>query len=155
LEALHQVSKELIRFAYDSIDDLYRQVASILDKHGITIQARMLYRCFAEEMWKLHESYRGKTLMKMNEAITRKYVRFGLDPDVLNEIRGLFPMPYKLHVDVYVVASLVKVGEGDIVVGEVADIYADGEKVGEIYVGVTPITASVYVDFEEVGRFEA
>jgi len=155
LEAIHQVSSEMVGLSFRRIDWAYEKLSKILDSRGVMAQARMFYRAFLEEMWKLHESYRGDALMKMNEAIEEKYEGYGLDPDILNEIRSLFAMPYMVHVDVYVVkSSEIKVGEGDIVVTRKTPIYTDDVKVCEAHVMGAPIEIPVYIDEVEVGKLE-
>jgi len=100
LEALHPVSSQLIKRAYDSIDTIYQDVARILDRHGIIAQQRMLYRCFTEELWKLSQKYRGKTLYKMVRAVDAKYEYYDLDPNILGEIKQLFGIIIPVEVSI-------------------------------------------------------
>jgi len=90
LEALHPISSELIAKAYTSIDEVYTHVRKILDKHGIIVQSRLLYRSFIEELWELSRKYRGKTFNIEGGAVAIKYLCYGADMDVIYELSFLF-----------------------------------------------------------------
>jgi len=90
LEAKHEQMVESIKKHYTSIDEIYGRVAEILDRNGIIAQARLLYRSYAEELWKLAHNYGGKTLQNQAGAVYSTYFRYGLDADILKEIALLF-----------------------------------------------------------------
>lgn len=90
LEAKHSEMVKDIKQTYFSIDRVYERVAEILDNQGIHTQARLLYRSFAEELFKLTQKYTSKALENMAEAIAIKYLMFGLDRLILKQISKLF-----------------------------------------------------------------
>jgi len=69
-----------------TIDEVYEKVAKILDREGIIGQARLLYRSYAEELWKLAGKYSGQTLRNQAGAVYSTYFRYGLDAPTLKEI---------------------------------------------------------------------
>lgn len=86
LEAIHELASEKIYVAYSSIDKLYEIVSKILDKHAISINNRILYRCFAEEIYKCKTKLKSKALTNTVNAIALKYVSYGCDVSILIEI---------------------------------------------------------------------
>ena len=90
LESKHEVSSQLISLHYTRIDEIYGRVARILDKYGVTLQMRLLYRSYAEELYRLSQKYRGKTLQIEANAISAKYLLYGADDEVLSEVAKLF-----------------------------------------------------------------
>jgi len=90
LEALHEISSQLIQDAYYGIDQAYEKANKILDKHGIVGSLRIFYRSFIEEVWKANQMYRGETLTTQVEAIAVKYAMYGLDPDIIRELARIF-----------------------------------------------------------------
>ncbi len=90
LESKHEVSSQLISLHYTQIDAIYERVAEILDRYGIISQVRLLYRSFAEEMYKLSKTITKSAIQYQAEAVSRKYLFYGADRDVLREIARLF-----------------------------------------------------------------
>jgi len=90
LEAKHDEMVRSIKQAYYDIDRLYERVAKILDEKGIHTQARLIYRAFAEELWRISTRFKSKTLNQLAFAIKCLYVNYACDEDVLNEIARLF-----------------------------------------------------------------
>jgi len=89
LEALHELSSNLIAAAYTSIDQLYQAVSRVLDENGVSINQRLLYRSYMEELWKLMGSGRGKAQEAKCGAIVVKYWLYGGDRKILYSIASL------------------------------------------------------------------
>jgi hypothetical protein len=90
LEAVHVLSSEQIKRAYDTIDELYSWVSKMLDEEGITITQRAIYRAYAEELWKASESTTRAALTSKLFAIYAKYLLFGCENDKLKAIAKKF-----------------------------------------------------------------
>ncbi|RLI00644.1 hypothetical protein DRO31_08315 [Candidatus Bathyarchaeota archaeon] len=92
LEALHDLSSDLISQAYTEIDRVYEAVRKILDRYGVLANERLIYRCYAEELWKISKKYKAgsETLRKEAQAITMVYAMRDCNPDILMEIGKLF-----------------------------------------------------------------
>jgi len=86
----HKLSSELIKKAYYQLDRMYERVAALLDDAGVFAQQRLMYRCFAEELWRITTNFRSETLKKLAYAIKCLYVNYGCDEGILNQIAGLF-----------------------------------------------------------------
>lgn len=90
LEAKHDKMSMMISKAYDSIDSLYEHVAKILDNLGIFGANRVIYRAFAQELYKLSQNISGKAFELEAKAIAYKYVHYRCDTTALKEIAALF-----------------------------------------------------------------
>jgi hypothetical protein len=90
LEALHEASSAEIKETYDAIDSMYARVAPILDKYGIVGSARLMYRCFMEECYRITRNFTDKTRDIEATAVYFKYLLYGAEETVLNEICRLF-----------------------------------------------------------------
>jgi len=90
LEAKHDEMAKSVKQAYYDIDKIYERVAEILDENGIHTQARLLYRGFAEELYRLASRYSRSTLQKEATAVSLKYSYYGCDEELLKEIAKLF-----------------------------------------------------------------
>jgi hypothetical protein len=109
LEALHEVSTEQISRAYRSIDEVYKAVARILNEEGITASNRLVYRSYAEELWKLSQKFSGKTFAVEADAISLKYDAYGSDVEILKRIGSLFG----LRIGTYFLREVIQVVEAD------------------------------------------
>lgn len=90
LEALHKISSEVIARTYRSIDEAYDRAAKILDEAGIFGTNRFIYRSYVEQLWKLTQKYKSKTLDIEADASRIKFQAYGCDRDVLFKIALLF-----------------------------------------------------------------
>jgi len=90
LSSRHEQMAESIKESFITIDEVYERVAKILDREGIIAQARLLYRSYAEELWKLAQRYSGQTLRNQAGAVYSTYFRYGLDATILREIARMF-----------------------------------------------------------------
>lgn len=90
LASKHEAMAKSISQAYFDIDSVYERVAEILDRNGVHTQARLLYRSYAEELWKLRQKYGGKTFELEAKAISYKYYHYGGEQEVMKEIANLF-----------------------------------------------------------------
>jgi len=93
LKAKHKQAAKYIQEVYDSIDALYGRVAKLLDDWGIIANQRGIYRSFAEECWRLKNTFTGETLVLEGEALAIKYMLYGLDPDLILAIADLTGVP--------------------------------------------------------------
>ena len=93
LEAQHEIMTELISRHYNRLDEIYEDVARILDEEGVIAQQRLLYRSFAEEMYKISQNLTRSALENQGVAIQHKYIAMGADPDILDRIRLLLGVP--------------------------------------------------------------
>lgn len=89
LESQHEISSELIKQAYNSIDSLTAKVRTVLDSKGVFGQFRVPYRCFAEELWSLKSKFTEQALYIAAEAVANKYKRYGCNTEVLVEVAAL------------------------------------------------------------------
>ena len=90
LSRKHKKMSQLIARAYDSLDSLYEQVAKILDENGIFGSYRLAYKSYAQELWRICNTYSGKAKELEAEAIAVKYWLYGCDDKILYEIGLLF-----------------------------------------------------------------
>jgi len=90
LSRKHKKMSQLIARAYDSLDQVYEYVAKILDKNGIFGSYRLTYKAYAQELWRICQTYSGKAKELEAEAIAVKYWLYGCDDKVLYEIGKLF-----------------------------------------------------------------
>jgi hypothetical protein len=107
LEALHELSSETITETYRSIDALYDRVAKILDQEGVTVTTRLMYRSYAEQLWKFSRKYTGKTFEVEADAVSLKYDVYGADIDILKRIGSLFG----LRIGTYFIREIIHVVE--------------------------------------------
>lgn len=90
LSAKHKKMAQLIGFAFDNIDAMYEKVAKILDEYGIFGSNRLMYKAFAQELWKACSKYSSKALIYETEAIAFKYLLYNCDSEILYKIGQLF-----------------------------------------------------------------
>lgn len=72
-----------------SLDRFYEDVARILDDAGIFGTARLLYRSFGEELWRLRSNFTSRTLEIEANAIAVKYLLYGAEEEILQKIGEL------------------------------------------------------------------
>ena len=72
-----------------NLDVFLERVNAILDEKGVFGNVRIIYRSFAEELFKAYKQFSKLALHHKVSAITSKYVRYGCDPDLLLAIGGL------------------------------------------------------------------
>jgi len=72
-----------------SLDRFYEDVARILDDAGIFGTARLLYRSFGEELWRLRSNFSSRTLEIEANAIAVKYLLYGAEEEILQKIGNL------------------------------------------------------------------
>jgi len=90
LASRHPVSSAEIKRAYDALDRVTQQVARILDKYGVMANFRIIYRAYAEELWRLTTTFTGATLGTSANAVSVKYQGYGSDTEILTDIAKLF-----------------------------------------------------------------
>jgi hypothetical protein len=83
LDASHDLNARLIKEAYDEIDNVYSFVAKILDQNGVLANFRIIYRAYAEELWKLKKTYSSSALQTKVDALYLYYLATGLDDFLL------------------------------------------------------------------------
>lgn len=105
LDALHDLSSETISETYRSIDALYDRVAKILDEEGIILSSRLMYRSYAEQLWKFSKKYKSKTFAVEADAVSLKYDVYGADVDILKRIGLLFG----LQIGTYFIREVIQV----------------------------------------------
>jgi len=86
LESRHSQSSKDIRRAYGLLDMVTQKIAPVLDRNGVFSSFRVIYRAYAEELWRLKESFSGKALDSSANAISAKYEMYGCDTDILKEV---------------------------------------------------------------------
>jgi hypothetical protein len=86
LDASHDLNARLIKEAYDEIDNVYSFVAKILDQNGVLANFRIIYRAYAEELWKLKKTYNSNALQTKVDALYLYYLASGLDNFLLRLI---------------------------------------------------------------------
>ncbi len=72
-----------------SLDRFYEDVARILDDAGIFGTARLLYRSFGEELWRLRSNFTSRTLEIEANAVAVKYLLYGAEEEILQKIGEL------------------------------------------------------------------
>ena len=72
-----------------SLDRIYEDVARILDDAGIFGTARLLYRSFGEELWRLRSNFTSRTLEIEANAVAVKYLLYGAEEEILQKIGEL------------------------------------------------------------------
>lgn len=90
LSRKHKKMAKLIARAYDSLDSLYEHVAKILDENGIFGSYRLAYKAYAQELWRICQTYSGKARELEAEAVAVKYWLYGCDDKILYDIGKLF-----------------------------------------------------------------
>jgi len=90
LSRKHKKMAKLIARAYDSLDSLYEHVARILDENGIFGSYRLAYKAYAQELWRICQTYSGKARELEAEAVAVKYWLYGCDDKILYDIGKLF-----------------------------------------------------------------
>ena len=90
LSRKHKKMAKLIARAYDSLDSLYEHVAKILDENGIFGSYRLAYKAYAQELWRICQTYSGKAKELEAEAVAVKYWLYGCDDKILYDIGKLF-----------------------------------------------------------------
>ena len=90
LSRKHKKMAKLIARAYDSIDAIYEHVAKILDENGIFGSYRLAYKAYAQELWRICQTYSGKARELEAEAVAVKYWLYGCDDKILYDIGKLF-----------------------------------------------------------------
>jgi len=90
LSRKHKKMAKLIARAYDSIDAIYEHVAKILDENGIFGSYRLAYKAYAQELWRICQTYSGKAKELEAEAVAVKYWLYGCDDKILYDIGKLF-----------------------------------------------------------------
>ncbi len=96
LSRKHKKMSQLIARTYDSIDAIYEHVAKILDENGIFGSYRLTYKAYAQELWRICQTYSGKARESGANAIAVKYWSYGCDDKVLREIGRLFGLEVEI-----------------------------------------------------------
>jgi len=158
-ESKHEAISEEISKSYRSIDELYENVKPILDKHGIAGNQRLLYRSFAEELWKLKQKYSGKTLRIQSDAVAFKYCFYDADWRILKEIGYLLGLNlfedlmerYKEAFEKAITLLDPKVAQNPLTINI---LYApDGKVIGlDIYDYTLNKKKSMVMEYDENGR---
>jgi hypothetical protein len=90
---LKQTSTERMSIAISSMVDLENRVKQLLaDKIGNPF-LNFCYLGFAKEIFKIHKTHKGETLIKEVELVKNKWTSRGFDPDILDGIINLFGVP--------------------------------------------------------------
>jgi len=98
LEAIHDLSSNIIAKTYDTIDRLYIDCSKILDKYGIVGSNRTIYRAFMEELYHICNTFTGESRNIQASAIYSKYLFYGCDGNVLIEICKMFNIEMKVSI---------------------------------------------------------
>ena len=90
LSRRHKKMSQLVARTFNNLDMIYNHVAKILDEKGVFGSYRLNYKAYAQELWRVCQTYSGKAKELEADAIAVKYWLYGCDDEILYEIGLLF-----------------------------------------------------------------